>query len=270
MSWLGPVVVDCAALAPFARVQRFIGHHDCRVYVTDHAYFDVGAGSMAVLARLTYFPGVVSGRLGSIGRWCEVASTSEIMVRGEHRNDSPVNISFTALSTVPAGLGEQGLADSGPVRIGSGVVISAGAKVLSGVKIGDGAVVGAMSLANRDVAPYTIVGGVPARKIGHREPAQPWWDFSASYIGSLLQAGGDAIQDAARSGGPHEWRKQRPPFVVRLDPAGKIDLIGFLDGEVVRDFSQAPEQVRAYLTQAFRDRGPNDPPPYWLADCWPD
>jgi galactoside O-acetyltransferase len=49
------------------------------------------------------------------------------------------------------------------VLIGSGVVI------LPGCRIGTGAVIGAMSLINHDVAPYSIVAGVPAKVIGERE-----------------------------------------------------------------------------------------------------
>lgn len=56
-----------------------------------------------------------------------------------------------------------------PVRIGDRVFIGARALVLPGVTIGEGAVVGAGAVVTRDVAPYTIVAGVPARPIGQRE-----------------------------------------------------------------------------------------------------
>jgi acetyltransferase-like isoleucine patch superfamily enzyme len=55
-----------------------------------------------------------------------------------------------------------------PVLIGSDVWIGTKACILPGVTIGDGAVVGAGSVVRKDVAPYTIVAGVPARPIGER------------------------------------------------------------------------------------------------------
>ena len=54
----------------------------------------------------------------------------------------------------------------GPVVIGEGVMIGANCTILPGVIIGDGAVVGAMSLVNRDVPAGAAVGGAPIRRLG--------------------------------------------------------------------------------------------------------
>jgi acetyltransferase-like isoleucine patch superfamily enzyme len=54
------------------------------------------------------------------------------------------------------------------VRIGRDAWIGANAVILPGIAIGEGAVIAAGSVVNRDVAPYAIVGGVPARPIGER------------------------------------------------------------------------------------------------------
>lgn len=54
------------------------------------------------------------------------------------------------------------------ILIGDGCWIGAYAVVTAGVQIGDGAIVGAGSVVTRDVAPNSIVGGVPARVIGQR------------------------------------------------------------------------------------------------------
>jgi acetyltransferase-like isoleucine patch superfamily enzyme len=54
-----------------------------------------------------------------------------------------------------------------PIRIGRGVWIGAGAMVLQGVTVGDDAVVGAGAVVTRDVAPRTLVAGVPARVVRH-------------------------------------------------------------------------------------------------------
>ncbi|MDP4024402.1 DapH/DapD/GlmU-related protein [Methylobacterium sp. NEAU 140] len=72
-----------------------------------------------------------------------------------------------------------------PVTVGHDVWIGHGATVLPGVTVGNGAVVGAGAVVSRDVAPYTIVGGVPARLIrarfapdlGARMDRLAWWDW---------------------------------------------------------------------------------------------
>lgn len=72
-----------------------------------------------------------------------------------------------------------------PVVIGDRAWLSTRVTVLPGVTIGEGAVVAAGAVVSKDVAPYTLVGGVPARQIGERpqpmtyelSPARqkPWW-----------------------------------------------------------------------------------------------
>lgn len=60
------------------------------------------------------------------------------------------------------------IADFLPIHIGHHVWIGTGATVLQGVKIGDGAVVASGAVVTKDVPPNVIVGGVPAKIIGHR------------------------------------------------------------------------------------------------------
>ena len=61
---------------------------------------------------------------------------------------------------------DQGYTDKG-LRIGNDVMIGAGAIIMECV-IGDGAIIGAASVVTRDVEPYTVVVGTPARKVGER------------------------------------------------------------------------------------------------------
>lgn len=61
------------------------------------------------------------------------------------------------------------LGEAQPIEIGRDVWIASSCIVLKGVKIGDGAVVGANSVVNRDVESYSIVVGSPARPVGIRE-----------------------------------------------------------------------------------------------------
>ena len=82
------------------------------------------------------------------------------------------------------------------VRIGNDVWIGHGVTVLAGVTIGDGAVLAAGAVVARDIAPYTIVGGVPARMIKERFPrdiarrlqAIAWWNWSFEVIMERLES----------------------------------------------------------------------------------
>jgi len=68
----------------------------------------------------------------------------------------------------------------GPITIESDAWLGTSVVVLPGIRIGEGAVVGANSLVTRDVRPYTIVGGSPARVIG--EVRVPWVERTTTTI----------------------------------------------------------------------------------------
>jgi phosphonate metabolism protein (transferase hexapeptide repeat family) len=89
------------------------------------------------------------------------------------------------------GLGEEDAAEffawrrGQPCEIGHDVWIGHGAKVMAGVTIGTGAVIGAGAVVTRDVGPYEVVAGVPARVLRLRFPrevarrllASAWWEW---------------------------------------------------------------------------------------------
>ncbi len=76
---------------------------------------------------------------------------------------------------------EQGYC-GGPISIGEDVWIATGAVILQNIKIGNGAVIGANAVVTKNVAPYTLVGGVPARFIRRRSKKTKNKDHAYTYV----------------------------------------------------------------------------------------
>lgn len=133
-----------------------------------------------------------------IGRFCSIACGARFLLNGaNHTLSSLSNYPF------PVFYGEWGLDreevasawdNKGDIVIGNDVWIGYEAVVLAGVHIGDGAVVGTRAVVTRDVPPYTVVGGVPARELRKRFDADTvarlqrsrWWDWPEERIRRAL------------------------------------------------------------------------------------
>ena len=84
--------------------------------------------------------------------------------------------------------------NKGDIVIGNDVWIGYEAVIMAGVHIGDGAIIAARTVVTKDVPPYTIVGGTPAKEIRKRFDAEviqqllmlKWWDWSADNIRQCL------------------------------------------------------------------------------------
>lgn len=114
-----------------------------------------------------------------------------------------------------------------PSVVGNDVWIGAKVVILRGVTIGDGAVVAAGAVVTEDVAPYSIVGGVPAKLIRDRvEPALrerllelAWWRFSPNQLaGITFDDLPRAVDEVAERVGDLE--PYAPGFVAVAPPAG--------------------------------------------------
>lgn len=135
-----------------------------------------------------------------IGKFCSIACGARFLFNS-------ANHTLTSLSTYPFhlfyeewGLDRKDVTRSwdnkGDIVIGNDVWIGYEAVVLAGITIGDGAVIGARAVVTEDVAPYTIVGGVPARPIRRRFPEETisallrlrWWDWPKDKIAQNLPA----------------------------------------------------------------------------------
>lgn len=137
---------------------------------------------------------------GKIGRYSCIAS-NVCVIQGRHPVDTFVSIHPIFYSTQKQNgytfvdkefFEEFKYADEERhcVLIGNDVWIGSGVMLMSGVKIGDGAIIAAGSVVTKDVEPYSIVGGVPAKKIRLRfEQNQidylrkiEWWNQSEDWI----------------------------------------------------------------------------------------
>jgi virginiamycin A acetyltransferase len=125
----------------------------------------------------------------TIGKFCSIADNVIISLGGEHRTDWATTFPFNALFTEFNH--HQGHPKSkGDVTIGNDVWIGYGVHILSGVTIGDGAAIGANAVVTKDVPPYAIVAGNPARILRMRFSPEiiskllsiKWWDWDFEKI----------------------------------------------------------------------------------------
>jgi len=124
-----------------------------------------------------------------IGKFCSIGSDVKIILGSEHRTDWVTTYPFNAIFNKFRHI--KGHPDTkGDIIIGNDVWIGANVTILSGVTVGDGAVIGANSLVIKNVAPYSIAAGVPAKFIKYRFAPEiieglekiKWWDMPLKEI----------------------------------------------------------------------------------------
>ena len=137
-----------------------------------------------------------------IGKFCSVACGARFLF-----NSANHSLTSLAIYPFPIFFEEWNLDVShiteawdnkGDIVIGNDVWIGYEASILAGITIDDRAIIGTRAVVTKDVPPYTIVGGVPARQIRKRFPDEvistlltlKWWDWPEERIGINL----DAIQ----------------------------------------------------------------------------
>lgn len=122
--------------------------------------YDIGKwsyGKLKILARR-------EGASLKIGSFCSFSTEVKIFLGGEHRTDWVTTYPFNKLwKSAKTFTGHP--STKGDVIIGNDVWVGHAAVILSGVMIGDGAVVGANAVVTKNVPPYGIVAGNPARLI---------------------------------------------------------------------------------------------------------
>lgn len=135
-----------------------------------------------------------------IGKFCSIACGAKFLFNS-------ANHTMSSLSTYPFplffeewDLKREDVASSwdnkGDIVIGNDVWIGYEAVILAGVTIGDGAIIGTRAVVTRDVPPYTIVGGIPAKPIRKRFDDKTishllqlkWWDWPKEKIAENINA----------------------------------------------------------------------------------
>lgn len=136
----------------------------------------------------------INGDMLRIGKFCSIACGAKFLF-------ASANHTQTSVSTYPfpiffeewdLDIGDVTSAwdHKGDIVIGNDVWIGYEAVIMAGVTIGDGAIIGTRAVVTKDVPPYTIVGGVPAREIRRRFSDDviarllelKWWDWLAEQI----------------------------------------------------------------------------------------
>lgn len=134
-----------------------------------------------------------------IGKFCSIACGAKFLFNS-------ANHTVKSLSTYPFpiffeewGLDVKDITSAwdnkGDIVIGNDVWIGYEAVIMSGVTIGDGAIIGTRAVVTKDVPPYTIVGGVPAKQIRKRFPEKTisellklkWWDWTFKKISQNME-----------------------------------------------------------------------------------
>ena len=158
--WLGGATIASAELL------RWLPSHGLRLWLYRHVY------RMRIGPRTTVYrtPEIRAGHKVAIGASTSIGKNATLDGRMGLVIGSNVNISSeVAIWTLQHDKDSPTFATSGGrVVIGDYAWLSFRCTILPGVEIGEGAVVAAGAVVTKDVAPYTVVGGVPAKAIGLR------------------------------------------------------------------------------------------------------
>lgn len=164
------------------------------VAMQDEAQGYIEDGTL-VMGRESYYAPRVRKYKGDTGRviignFASIAPDADFYVGGLHRTEWVSQYGLRAMLGLP-GAYEDGFPHGrGDIVVGSDTWVTNGCTVMSGVTIGDGAVVGTKAVVAKDVRPYAIVVGNPAREIGRRFGDEQvgallrirWWDWPTALV----------------------------------------------------------------------------------------
>lgn len=135
-----------------------------------------------------------------IGKFCSIACGAKFIFNSANHTLSSISTHPFPIFFEEWGLNIKDVAaawdNKGDIIIGNDVWIGYEAVIMAGVAVGDGAIIGTRAVVTKDVPPYTIVGGVPAKPIRKRFDNETldellkirWWDWPEEKIARNIQA----------------------------------------------------------------------------------
>ena len=169
----------------------------------------MGEGSYAApdVRVLTYGDGDIL----YAGKYCSIAHRVTLHCGGAHRTSLVSTWPFDVLMLRKENRLSRTYKHQKPTTIGNDVWVADGASILGGVTIGDGAVVGPNAVVFRDVEPYAVMHGNPARLVRRRHPNWViealqrirWWDWGEAVIRERIEDFYGGVEDfVIKYGGP--------------------------------------------------------------------
>ena len=165
------------------------------IEVGDYTYYDDFEDVANFEKNVKYHFDFVGDKL-IIGKFCMIASGVTFIMNGaNHLTDAVTTYPFAIFGNGWKGAMEgKSYPNKGNIIIGNDVWIGYNATIMAGVKVGDGAIIGTNSTVTKDVEPYSIVRGNPAKEIRKRFDSEQiktlldlkWWDWSIEKITANL------------------------------------------------------------------------------------
>jgi virginiamycin A acetyltransferase len=188
----GPDPTNAYPLAPYKNLcflNQIVNHP--QIHIGDYTYYDDFDDVHNFVKNVRYLFDFTGDHL-FIGKFCMIASGVTFIMNGaNHLTES--------ISTYPFAIFGNGWEKAmdgkeyplkGDIHIGNDVWIGYKATIMAGVTIGDGAIIATNATVTKDVPPYTIVGGNPAKEIKKRFSDSEierllnirWWDWNPERI----------------------------------------------------------------------------------------